>query len=164
MIKNFWKSEIFISSLFCSNILDEKTSTLNHQFFCKMLQHIPRNEYWRDEWNVNYSVDHRLYHHSLDGVSQMIYMVSQMRESRGRVLLSFWLRLILFIALDKFSVLYKCFNQSAQRSGGLLKTIFWWDGLFNDLENITFWGYFFKSRLCGLSIYNPIQLFLQNIL
>ena len=78
-----------------------------------------------------YLAGHRLYHHSQDEVSQIIYIV--IRECWGSALFSFVMIPILFIALNIFSLIWwlefkdppkyipKCVCQLAQKTGALSK-------------------------------------------
>ena len=54
------------------------------------------------DWDFPYLVGHRLYHHSQDKVSQMIYVIV-IRECWGSASLNFLMTPIPFIALDVFS-------------------------------------------------------------
>ena len=85
--------------------------------------------------------------------------------------LSFWMTPIPFIALDIFSLIWrlkfralskyipKCFCQSAQTTGALLKMIFEWDGLFNFWENITSGACYSNQDWMTFSFYKPFQIF-----
>ena len=80
-------------------------------------------------WNFHYLVGHKLYHHSLNEVSQMIFILWEENDQEE---LSFWMRTIPFIALDIFSFIWRlkfwtlskyipeCFCQSVQTAGALL--------------------------------------------